>query len=167
MDNTLLLIVDMQNGFVSEKTDYVVPKVIQLISSNKFSKIAFTQYFNTDSSPFERYLNWFKLKTREEQSLVNELVPYAHFVVRKNGYTSINAEMKSYLANNNITTVFIAGIDTDCCVLTSAVDLFQMGIRPVVLADYCASNGGAESHTAALRVLVRLIGDKQIHLGTL
>lgn len=163
----MLLIVDVQNGFLSENTNYIVPKISQLLLSKKFNKIAFTQYFNADSSPYEKYLNWFKLKTNEEQAIARDLMPYAHLVFRKNIYTAINPEVENFLKNNNIDAVYIAGIDTDCCVLTSAVDLFQIGIRPIVLADYCASNGGSESHAAALRVLVRLVGEKQIYRGNI
>ena len=165
MKNALLLIVDVQNGFVSEVTASVVPKLVDLLSKKKFENVAFTKYCNFNSSPFEKYLNWFRLKTDEEQSLVSELMPLATVVFEKTVYTAINDDMKEYLKNNCIDTVYIAGIDTDCCVLTSAVDLFQMGIRPIVLADYCASNGGPESHNAALRVLHRLIGESQIVKG--
>jgi len=35
--------------------------------------------------------------------------------------------------------VFIHGIDTDMCVLKIAMDLFDLGIEPVVLTDCCAS----------------------------
>ena len=167
MENSLLLVVDVQNGFVSDNTAYVVPKIVQLLSTNKFSRVAFTQYFNAESSPYEKFLQWFKLKTDGEQALVDAIVPFAHIVFRKDVYTAINSEMRAFLADNNIDTVYVAGIDTDCCVLTTAVDLFQIGIRPLVLADYCASNGGPESHAAALRVLVRLIGEKQIHRGSI
>lgn len=57
---------------------------------------------------------------------------------------------------------YIAGIDTDCCVLATATSLFERNIRPVVLAHYCASNGGERSHAAALTVLERTIGAQQI-----
>jgi len=157
----------VQNGFVSDDTAHVVPKIVDLLSTKKFSRVAFTQYYNAESSPYEKFLQWFELKTDEEQALVDAIVPFAHIVFRKDVYTAINPEMRAFLANNNIDTVCLAGIDTDCCVLATAVDLFQLGIRPLVLADYCASTGGPESHAAALKVLVRLIGEKQIHLGSI
>ena len=58
--------------------------------------------------------------------------------------------------------MFICGIDTDCCVLTTAVNLFEVGIRPIVLTQYCASNGGESSHQAALTCMGRLIGSHHL-----
>ena len=49
--------------------------------------------------------------------------------------------------------------------MTTAVGLFERGIRPVVLEHYCASNGGARSHAAALLALERLIGKEHILFG--
>jgi nicotinamidase-related amidase len=167
MEKSLLLVIDVQNGFVSKKTRHVVPRIVQLLSSSKFGKVAFTQYFNAESSPYEKYLQWFELKTDEEQALAKEIEPYARLIFRKDVYTAINSEVRTFLEREKIGTVYLVGIDTDCCVLATAVDLFQMGIRPIVLADYCASNGGHESHAAGLRVLVRLIGAGQIHLEKL
>lgn len=67
------------------------------------------------------------------------------------------------LLQNNITEAYIAGIDTDCCVLATAISLFEHNIRPVVLEQYCVSNGGDVSHQAAITVLERTIGLNQIY----
>ena len=44
----------------------------------------------------------------------------------------------------------------------SAVDLFEAGIEPVVLAHACGSVGGHEEHHAGLQILRKLIGKKQV-----
>lgn len=160
--NDLLLVVDVQNGFVSERTKHIVPLLQNLLTSGRFRHVVFSQFENMDSSPYEVLLGWHRLKSLEERKIVKELEPYAKDILKKTVYSSVNDFLKEYIKKNNITTVYIAGIDTDCCVLTSAVDIFQIGVRPVVLSEYCASNGGMDSHTAALRVLGRLIGEKQI-----
>lgn len=41
--------------------------------------------------------------------------------------------------------VFLAGDDTDCCVLASALRLMESGVRPVVLTRYCAPGERGES----------------------
>ena len=46
--------------------------------------------------------------------------------------------------------------------LKSAVDLFEAGIEPVVLADHCASHGGRDCHEAGLKLLKRFIGEGQV-----
>ena len=63
------------------------------------------------------------------------------------------------------TSVFICGTDTDCCVQINATTLFELGIHPLVLVDYCASNGGIESHKAGLTVMRRTLGAKHLIHG--
>ena len=43
--------------------------------------------------------------------------------------------------------------------------MFEMSIKPLVLVDYCASNGGKKSHLAAIKVLQRTIGYNQLKYG--
>lgn len=167
MQNELLLIVDVQVGFVSERTRHVVPRLQELLSSNRFENIAFTQFMNMDESPYEQFMNWYRLKSQEEQEIIEELKPFATKVFKKDIYTAVNNEFKNYIKEKGIDKIYIAGIDTDCCVLSSATDIFQVDIQPIVLAYYCASNGGAASHDAALLVLRRVIGEKQINLGSI
>ena len=85
-------------------------------------------------------------------------------IVQKTTYSACTESVLKLLQNNNISEVYLAGIDTDCCVLATAIELFDCNIRPIVLAQYCASNGGKRSHNAALTVLERTIGKAQISL---
>ncbi|WP_408634333.1 cysteine hydrolase family protein [Mycoplasmopsis fermentans] len=70
--------------------------------------------------------------------------------------------MKKYYKSVKPEEIYICGIDTDCCVQATAVNLFEKRIRPIVLSNYCASNGGPESHEAALKTLSRAIGKENI-----
>jgi len=54
------------------------------------------------------------------------------------------------------------GIATDGCVLKTAVDLFEAGIRPVVLTDAVSSHAGDEVHQAGLLLISRFIGGEQL-----
>lgn len=87
---------------------------------------------------------------------------YAKVVFDKYTYSSVNQETIAFLKRNKIDTVFICGIDTDCCVMETAVDLFEQLIHPYVLTHSSASNGGQESHEAAIEVLSRLIGRNNV-----
>lgn len=48
------------------------------------------------------------------------------------------------------------------CRISRLYDLFVLNIRPIVLTGYCASNGGAASHQAAIKALERTIGLPQL-----
>ncbi len=94
----------------------------------------------------------------EETEISRSLQPFAKSIYEKSTYTALTEELNQFLIRCNIKTVFICGIDIDCCVLATAVGLFEVGIRPYVLTYYSASNGGENSQRAAITVLERLIG---------
>ena len=160
-----LFVVDVQNGFVSDKTKYVIDRIKKLLRDDLFDFVLFTKFINNTDSPYRRILHWNRLSTNAEQEIVSDLVPFAENVFNKEVYSGVNKFTLDFIRENNIEKVFILGIDTDCCVLKTAVDLFEINIHPVILEYYSASNGGSESHLSALRVLGRLIGKPNIIEG--
>lgn len=157
-----LFVIDIQNGFISEKTAHVQARILSLLEQDLFDYVLFTRFLNTTDSPYVRYLGWNKLVSEEERELVDSVKPYAKTVFNKTTYTAINQETLSFIKHNNIEIAFVLGIDTDCCVLNTAVDLFENNIRPYVLEYYSASNGGGKSHESAIVVLNRLVGRDSI-----
>lgn len=157
-----LFVIDVQNGFVSDKTEMVLPKIEQLMNDFDEGFIIATQFINTENSGFTDIIHWGRLKTTPEINLIPFVKEKATYVIQKPTYSACIDEAMQLLLENNVTEAYIAGIDTDCCVLATAISLFERNIRPVVLEQYCASNGGEVSHQAAITVLERTIGMKQI-----
>ena len=54
--------------------------------------------------------------------------------------------------------VFLLGFDTECCLLSTAADLFEMGVRPLVLTEYSGSHDGPKYHDAGIVAMEHLIG---------
>ena len=161
-----LLIIDVQNGFVSDTTQFVLPRLHQLTSEFTDGPIVATKFINQDGTGFTDIMHWGRLKNEPETSLIPFVEERSSLIVEKNTYTAYIPEVVVFFQRNNIREVYLAGIDTDCCVLATAISLFEHNIRPVVLERYCASNGGEKSHLAALRVMERTIGRKQIYHGS-
>ena len=160
-----LLVIDVQNGFVSDETDMVLPRIEQLMRDFQGSLIIATQFINVEPSGFRDIMHWKRLKDSPEIDLIPFVESLASFVFKKTTYTACTEEILNVLKEKNVDEVYLAGIDTDCCVLASAIGLFEQNIRPIVLEHYCASNGGEKSHNAALTVLERTIGKRQIKYG--
>ena len=158
-----LFIIDVQNGFVSDKTKMVLPKIEQLMDDFDEGVIIATQFINKENSGFTDIMHWGRLKTTPETDLIPFVKKKATYVIQKPTYSACTDEVMQLLLQNNITEAYIAGIDTDCCVLATAISLFEHNIRPVVLEQYCVSNGGDVSHQAAITVLERTIGLNQIY----
>lgn len=163
----ILLIIDMQNGFLeSEHTKNLIPKIEELLKTNTFDIVIGTRFLNSPNSIYEKIFQWKKLETEEETSIPEELLTYMDYVEDKFIYNCVHTSFLQRLCQLNDgqlpTQVYLAGVDTDCCVLSIAASLFEHNIRPIVLTEYCASNGGRESHNAGILCMKRLIGETQL-----
>lgn len=159
-----LLIVDMQNGFINDFTRHLAPRVITLIKSGRYDPILFTRFINEPDSPFHRYVGWHACAEEPETLIIPELAGYAEpdRVFTKPGLVGMPDELRAFLEARGDEEVVLVGVDTDMCVLKLAMDIFDLGIRPVVLVDCCASTAGLQSHLAGLAVLARNIGADQL-----
>jgi len=157
-----LMIIDVQIGFVSPKTDYVIDRIKDLLEKEHFDNIIATQFVNEEGSPFRRFIKWEKLSGPPDTDVLDIVKEKAERIFVKNIYSAANDEILEFLKKNKVTEIFLSGIDTDCCILKTATDFFEMGMDAKVLSYYTASNGGKESRYAAVRVLKRMIGEGQI-----
>jgi nicotinamidase-related amidase len=155
-----LLIVDVQVGFINPFTHHIPQRVAHLIDRDRYSPLLFTRFVNAPGGPYERFLDWHSCNSEPETEIVPELKPFVQtdFVFSKSGLCGMPDELTDYLRQQPIEQLFIVGIDTDMCVLKIAMDLFDMGIEPIVFTDCCASTAGLQAHLAGLAVLSRNIG---------
>jgi nicotinamidase-related amidase len=171
----VLVVVDVQNGFITPHSAPVVPVIADLARrwQDAGGAVIFTRYFNYPGSPYERLIGWHALQAAPETDLADEVAQLAEHpaavVADKTAYSALTPEVLSLLAREGFTDLLICGIATDGCVLKTALDAFEAGYTPWVLSDACASNASsvppAEVHAAALALLSRLIGAGQLITG--
>ena len=160
-DNRALLIVDVQAGFINDSTKHI-PEIVERLQG-EYEHVYATRFINAEGSSHRKWINWHRFgEGSSEVDLAFDADGHVA-VVDKNVYTCITAEFLEDLRGRGVTEVHLCGIDTDACVLKCAVDLFEAGVRPVVIAGACASHAGAEFHEYGLKILRRLIGRPQIH----
>jgi nicotinamidase-related amidase len=160
-----LFVIDVQQGFITKETEHILAKIDSLINLEIFDFIVATRFVNEENSPFRNFMSWNKVCTEEEARLYKPVSEAANLIVTKGIYSGLSEEVIDFVRVNKISKVFLVGIDTDCCVLATAISLFERNIRPFVLADYSASTGGMASHRAGIRVLERLIGRNSVIKG--
>ena len=83
-------------------------------------------------------------------------------VIEKSTYTAYNDELKNYININNIENIYLCGIDIECCVLVTALNLFENGYNVFVLKDYVYCTHGEERKNNAIKILKRNIGEKNV-----
>lgn len=165
MDKKILIVVDMQNGFARyDQTRQMAKKIVELTNSGRFDYIIATRFVNKEGSPYTDILGWHKLMNSPETDLVEGLK--ADMVVDKEIYTCIDIGFIEKLRKINDgeipKSIYVCGVDTECCVLKIATDLFEHAIKPIVLLNYCASNGGDKGHNAGIEAMRRLIGKQSL-----
>lgn len=135
--NKILIVVDMQKGFIN-KPNYVSlnQKINTLIKSNNYTNYIFTKFINLQNSLYETKLKWFGLKTPQEQEISVELPKNKSIIFEKFGY-GLSLRQIEFIKNLNVDTVDICGLQTDACVYAIALQLFDNGIYPNILINYC------------------------------
>lgn len=136
-----------------------------MLSLNLFDEVVAT-YFMNYNNIYEQLMDWERLKSNEDKAIISELQQYIDEDFHKNLYSCVSPNFIQMLCQLNDGVypekLFIAGVDTDCCVLKMMVDLFENNIRPIVLTSYCYSNDREEFHKSGIMCMKRLIGDKQL-----
>lgn len=155
-----LMIIDVQKGFINPWTAHV-PALVEALQGD-FRRALVTRFFNPPGSMHRRLIGW-KRFAPDSDDVALAFTPRADArIVDKSTYTCLSDTLRDELRRDGIGRVYLCGIATDNCVLKTAVDLFEAGIEPVVLADACASHGGPECHEAGLMLLRRFIGEGQV-----
>lgn len=165
MAKCLYLGVDLQEGFLNEeiRTSDYIDRVEEYLAGLSAADILLTRFVNNQTSAFAKYLEWPKMQRGDENTkLLGNLESRDYKIIEKSTYTSFVDAIKRVIASDDYDTVVILGLDTEACVLKTALDVFDEGLRPVVLSDLCRSGGGQERHQAGLELLRSLVGNKQI-----
>lgn len=159
-----LLVVDVQQGFINDFTRHIPARIARLIGREAFAPVLFTRFINRPGSPYREFLSWNGCATERETAIAPELAPHVRpeVIFSKPGYAGIPETLGTFLRERGFERLTICGIDTDMCVLKVAMDVFDLGIRPIVLTDCCASTAGLQAHLAGLAVLARNIGAEQL-----
>jgi nicotinamidase-related amidase len=166
IDTAVLLVVDVQNGFVTEEIRHILPVIIELV--DRWQRLGgttvYSRYFNYPGSVFERLMEWRQLYEPPDTDIVERLTPYTRHstVFDKYGYSAVTAEFTELTHAHHWTDVAICGLDTDLCVLKTALDIFEHHLTPWVITNASASIGGDRHHDSALTVLGRAIGERHL-----
>ena len=156
----ILLAVDMQNGFLTTpETEAVLANVVD--NADLFDQVWATRFFNRNPN-FSRQVNWDEMVSGPETELDPSLTTVVSKTFDKPSYSPPADDLIQALKNEGITTVAVAGVDTDACVMDTALELFDAGIETYVVSDGSASSGGTEFHEAGIKLLERNIGEDYV-----
>lgn len=165
---SVLVVVDVQNGFIRPESAPVVPTIVNIVDRWQAAggDVVFTRYLNYPGSPFERLVRWSECMTSPQIDIVDELQPHADkavAVIDKKGYGLFaDPAGAALVAARGWQDIYVCGIATESCVLATALGAFELDLNPWVIEDASASHAGRHVHDAGLFVTRRFIGEGQI-----
>lgn len=160
MTKSPLMIIDVQQGFMTPDTRPVVPRIDAL--QHRFRQLIVTRFINAPGSGHRKWIHWQRFAA-DSPEVALAFTPRADAdIMDKTIYSAVTPALLDQLRRDKVEAVHLCGIATDNCILKTAVDLFEAGIRPLVHVEACASHGGAEAHRCGLLLLGRMIGRDQL-----
>jgi nicotinamidase-related amidase len=157
-----LLIIDVQRAFLNEHTQHIASLIRQHLEahSHEYNLIAFTVFQNREDSLFHTWHGYKGCMGSPDTDIAGELAEFAtpENVFSKAGFSALSSlELLDILRTQRIGSVSLAGLDTDACILATAMDAMDHNIRPRVLLHLCASSAGPEGHRQGLEILGRSV----------
>ena len=174
--NIALVVVDMQNGFVSPEGSYdklgmnisyyrsIVPRIRELIEycRNAGIPVFYTEAVREASGiDLLTRVHILLPKSREERhkvpicirgtwdgNTIDDLKPTEqdHLIIKRRDSAFQDTELRMWLQSLGINTLIFCGVDTSICVETSLREAFNLGYDVMLISDATAS--GNEQHYA-------------------
>ena len=160
LDNSCLLIIDVQKGFINRHTAHI-PDLVEK-EQHKYKHIYISQFFNPEGSFFREILGWNGMNKNSQDFELAFKPNERSIIIRKCQYGFISPTFLNELEKKRIKTVDISGMDTNSCIFKNGIDLLENSVTPRVLIKFCASTEGLEYHEWGIKLLARSIGKQQV-----
>tara|TARA_Y100000310_G_C20552418_1_gene748774 strand:- start:551 stop:1063 length:513 start_codon:yes stop_codon:yes gene_type:complete len=138
MSKRLLIIIDVQKGFINEFTKEVPERIKDHLAENQYDFVVFTKFINKPDSKFVKRLNWKGCMKPEETEIVDELKEFINKenLFEKDTYSAFKSkELMMFIQANEVSQIFLCGLNTDACIIASAFDGFDLGLDIYIIKE--------------------------------
>jgi nicotinamidase-related amidase len=159
-----LFVVDPQVQFSNDHSAHIRPGIEALIP--RYEYLIVSRLVPDPGGPIERFKRWRPARPGAPgfEFCINwkPLPPGRELLVEKTLFSAFGGHVRSWVMDRGINEIHVVGGDTDLCVLRTAADIMEAGIRPVVIGSLCASYAGEPLHSHALIQMKRMLGKAQV-----
>lgn len=159
----LLLVIDVQNGFINENTKQVPEALIKHVKNYHYDLIIATRFINKVDSLYQTELNMKEMTMLSPKTkLAQGIGELADIVIMRSTYTALTEDVIRLLSKNALDQVYIAGLNIESSIMATAFNLFDRDIKPIILSQLCGTAKGENMKQSALEMLAHNIGKDNI-----
>lgn len=159
----IILLVDIQEGYMNEELKNLPRDIEKHVNNYDYDLVIATRFINKNDSLHQTDIRIKDMTVFSSKAkLVEPIDKISDFVLMKSTYTSLTEDVAKLLEKNKVKQVYIAGLNTETSILATAFDLFDKGIKPVILSHLCNTTNGKAINDAALEILRVAVSDECI-----
>lgn len=153
MSRKVLIIIDVQNGFVNKATQYAVDNLGKLLEKEHFDVVVQSRWENYMGSQYEKRLDYQAVGNSYEAELV--FPSYADHVITRTCYSCWGPKLEAILQPDD--DIYVVGLETDACVMGTLFSLWDHEYRFHVY-EKCVATGRKDLQKPALEMIRRQFG---------
>lgn len=151
-----LIIVDVQPSFLNPRNRYVVGNILSLLKKNSYDMYVVANFHAEKGSLWDKQQHWTcskGAKTKTVTELTGELISRKPLIIEKSTKSVFAVgRVTDVLRMKKIKEVYIAGLDTNDCVLATSYHAFDCGFLTYVIENCCEASS-ADLHRQAIKLL--------------
>ena len=153
MSRKVLLMIDLQKGFVCKGTEKVVQFVQKLLDKEHFDVIIQSRWENYMGSPYERRLNYQAVGNSSETEMC---FPHAtDHIITRTCYSCWGPKLEKLI--NRDDDIYVVGLETDACVMGTLFSLWDNNYNFYVYEEGVGTPD-KDLQKAAIRMIRRQFG---------
>jgi len=108
---------------------------------------------------FTRFGDRYCIEGTEGSQIIPELLPLKGVIIKKRKHSAFfETELDQRLKEANVGEIYLSGLQTQICIMTTAADASFRGYRPVVISD-CVISTREKNKRDALNWISRYVGE--------
>ena len=167
MPGKALLVIDMQKDICYDprrkrKVKQMVgplQQAIELFASAGYPVFYICFALPSDDEQFKRFGDRYCIEGTEGAEIISELLPLKGSVIKKRKHSAFfETELDQRLREARVEQVYLCGLQTHICIMTTAADASFRGYRAVAISD-CVLSTRKKNQQDALRWIERYVGE--------
>jgi nicotinamidase-related amidase len=167
MSQRALLVIDMQNDLCHDvrrnhKVEQMLPDLNRLIDlfTTANQPIFYVRFsLPKGDAQFQRFGDEYCIEGTEGAEIISELQPLKGCVIEKRKHSAFfETSLDQHLQNAGVGEVFLSGLQTHICIMTTAADASFRGYRVVAVKE-CVVSSDETNKISALHWISSYVGD--------